>query len=65
MKHLNHPNALIECSNIIDNIYENIDDYNPSRKRKKLIVFDDMITDIMTKKKLQAIIKELFIRSRK
>ena len=65
MKHLNDPNALIECSNIIDNIYENIDDYNPSRKRQKLIVFDDMIADIMTNRRFQAIIKELFIRCRK
>ena len=45
-------------------IYENIDDYNPNRK-KKLIVFDDMIADIMSNKKFQAIIKELFIRCRK
>ena len=49
----------------MDDVYENIDDYNPSRKRKKLIVFDDMIADIMTNKKFQAIIKELFIRCRK
>ena len=48
----------------MDDVYENIDDYNPSRK-KKLIVFDDMIADIMTNKKFQAIIKELFIRCRK
>ena len=47
------------------NIYENIDDYNLSRKRKILIVFDDMIEDIMSNKKLQAIIKELFIRCSK
>ena len=40
-------------------VYENIDDYSPSRKRKFLIVFDDMIADIMTNKKIQAIIKEL------
>ena len=46
-------------------IYENIHDYNSSRKRKILIVFDEMIADIMTNKKLQAIIKELFIRCRK
>ena len=46
-------------------IYENINDYNPIRKRKKLIVFDDMIADIMTNKRFQAIIKELFIRCRK
>ena len=46
-------------------LYENIDDYNPIRKRKKLIVFDDMIVDIMTNRRFQAIIKELFIRCRK
>ena len=49
----------------MDDVYENIDDYNPSRKRKKLIVFDDMIADIMTNRRFQAIIKELFIRCRK
>ena len=49
----------------MDNVYQNIDDYNPSRKRKNLIVFDDMIADIMTNKKFQAIIKELFISCRK
>ena len=46
----------------MDDIYENIDNYNPSRKRKMLIVFDDMIADIVSNKKFQAIIKELFIR---
>ena len=65
IKHLNDPNAFIECSNTMDNVYENIHDYNSSRKRKILIVFDDMIADIMTNKKFQAIIKELFIRCRK
>ena len=49
----------------MDDIYHNINDYNPKRKRKVLIVFDDMIADIMTDKKFQAIIKELFIRCRK
>ena len=49
----------------MDDVYENIDDYNPSRKRKVLIAFDDMIADIMVHKKFQAIIKELFIRCRK
>ena len=49
----------------MDGVYENIDDYNPNRQRKILIVFDDMIADIMTNKKFQAIIKELFIRCRK
>ena len=50
---------------MMDDVYQNIDDYNPSRKRKILIVFDDMIADIMSNKKFQAIIKELFIRCRK
>ena len=63
--HFNDPNTFIECSNTMDDIYENIDDYNPNRKRKILIVFDDMIADIMSNKKFQAIIKELFIRCRK
>ena len=65
IKHLNDPNAFIECSNTMDDVYENINNYNPSRKRKVLIVFDDMIADIMSNKKFQAIIKELFIRCRK
>ena len=61
IKHFNDPNAFIEWSNTMDYIYENINDYNPSRKRK----IDDMIADIMTNKTFQAIIKELFIRYRK
>ena len=64
IKHLNNPNAFIECSNTMDDAYKNINDYNPSRRRKKLIVLDDMIADIMTNKKFQNIIKELFIRCR-
>ena len=65
IRHLNDPNAFIECSNTLHDVYENIDDYNPSRKRKILIVFDDMIANIMTNKKIKAIIKDLFIRCRK
>ena len=65
IKHLNDANAFVECSNTMDDVYENIDDYNPSRKRKILIVFDDMIADIMTSKKFQTVIKQLFIRCRK
>ena len=49
----------------MDDVYENINDYNLVRKRKKLIFFDDMIADIMTNRRFQAIIKELFIRCRK
>ena len=65
IKHLNNPNAFIKCSNAVDDVYENINDYNPSRKRKILIIFDDMIADIMTNKIFQAIMRELFIRCRK
>ena len=65
IKHLRDPNAFIECSNTMDGVYENIDDYNSNRQRNILIVFEDMIADIMTNKKFQAIIKELFIRCRK
>ena len=43
MKHYNDPKAFIECSNTMDDVYENIDDYNLSIKRKILIVFDDMM----------------------
>ena len=63
-KHFNDPNAFIECSNTTDDVFENIDDYSPNRKRKILIVFDDIIGDIMTNKKFHAIIKEIFIRCR-
>ena len=65
IKHLNNPNVFIECSNTMDDVYDNINDYNSSRRRKILIVFDDMIGDIMINRRLQAIIKELFIRCRK
>ena len=49
----------------MDDVYENIDYYNPKKDRKVLVVFDDMIADIMTNKKFQVIIKELLIRCRK
>ena len=49
----------------MDSVYNNIDDYNPSRKRKILIVFDDMIAKIISNNKYQEIVKELFIRCRK
>ena len=45
IKHLNNPNAFVECSNTMDDVYENINDYNPIRKRKKVIIFDDIIAD--------------------
>ena len=53
IKHVNDGNAFIEHSNTMDDVYKNIDDYHPNRKRKILIVFDDMIADIMTNKKFK------------
>ena len=57
IKHVNDGNAFIEYSNTMDDVCKNIDDYNPNRRRKILIVFDGTIADIMTNKKFQATIK--------
>ena len=65
IKNYNDPSGFIEYSNTMHDVFSNIDDYNPKRKRRILIVFDDMIPDIMTNKKVQAITKELFMRCRK
>ena len=65
IKYCNDPNTFIEYSNRMDDVYENNDDYNPSRKRKVLIAFDEMIADIIANRKFQATIKKLFIRCRK
>ena len=65
IKNLDDPSAFIEYSNTMDDVYNNVDDYNPKRKRKILIVSDDIIGDIVTNKKFQPIIKELFIRCKK
>ena len=46
-------------------VYKNIEEYNPRKKRKKLIVFNDMIADLISNKKLNSIVTELFIRGRK
>ena len=64
IKHLNNPNTFTECTNTVDEVYDNINDYNSNRRRKMLIVFV-MIADIMPNKKFQAMIKDLFIRCRK
>ena len=58
-------NLFIDYSNDMHNIYKNIEDYNPNTKRKVLIVFDDMIADMINNKKLNPIVTELFIRGRK
>ena len=65
LKHFNDPNAFIEYSKDMQDIYKNIDEYNPGKKRKTLIVFDDMIADTINNKKLNSIVTELFIIVRK
>ena len=49
----------------MNDIYKNIDECTPNKKQKKLIVFDDMIADILSNKKLNPVVSELFIRGRK
>ena len=65
IKHFSDSTAFIEYSNDMEDVFTNIDDYNKKRKRKVLIVFDNMIADIMSSTEFQVIIKELFIRCRK
>ena len=57
--------AFIEYSNDTHDVYKNIDNYNPDKENKILIVFDDMIADMINNKKLNSIVTELFIRGRK
>ena len=65
LRRFNDPKAFIEYSNDMCDVYKNIDEYNIDQKRKILIVFDDMIADIIKNKKLNSIVTELFIRGRK
>ena len=55
----------IEYSNDIDNIYKNTEECNPNKKRKMLLVFDDMIVDMFSNKKVNLLLTELFIKGRK
>ena len=65
LKHFNDSKAFIEYSNNMVDIYKNIEDYNLNKKRKILIVFDNMTADMLRNKKLNPIVTELFIRARK
>ena len=65
LKHFNDPKAFIEYSNDMHSVYKNIDDYNLSKENNILIVFDDMIADMINNKKLNSIVTDLFIRGRK
>ena len=65
LKHFNDPKAFIEYSNDMQDVYKNIDEYNVDKECKILIVFDDMIADMINNKKLNSIVTKLFIRGRK
>ena len=61
IKNLNDPHAFIEYSNDMNDVLEDFNNYNKNRDKKVLIIFDDMIADIMRSEKFKAIVKELFI----
>ena len=57
--------VLIEYSSDMEDIYKNIEEYNPNKKRKILIALDDMVADMLSNKKCNPMVTELFIRGRK
>ena len=65
LDHFNDPRVFIEYANDMQDVYKNIKDYTPGKKCKILLVFDDMIADIINNKKLNPVVVELFIRGRK
>ena len=65
LNHYDNPKAFIKDLNDLQDVYENIDEYNTDKERKILIVFDDMIADMINNKKLNSIVTKLFIRGRK
>ena len=65
IKNLDDPNAFIEYSDDMNDVLDDINNYNKNRDKKVLIVFDDMIADIEYNKKFKRIIKELFYRAHK
>ena len=65
LKYFNDSKTIIEYSNDMDEIYRNIEECNPNKKPKILIVFDDMIVDMLSNIKLNPLVTELFIRGKK
>ena len=65
INHFNDPKVFMEYSNDMQDVYKNTEDYNPIKKLKVLVIFDDMIADIINNNKLNPIVTELFIRGRK
>ena len=65
LDNFNDPKSFMDYSNNMQDVYKKIEEYNPGKKRKVLIVFDDMIAEMIKNKKLNPIVTELFIRGRK
>ena len=65
LNRLNDPKDSVEYSNDMQDVYKNIDEYNIDKEHEILIVFDDMIADMINNKKLNSIVTEVFIRGRK
>ena len=65
IKKLKNPKAFIDYSQTIDDVYENLEDHNPAKKRRVLILIDNMIADMESNKKLSPIVTELFLKGRK
>ena len=65
LDHVKDRRSFIEYSNDMQDVYKNIEDYNPGKKGKMLIIFDDIIADMINNKKLNSVITELFIRGKK
>ena len=64
IKKLNNPKAFIDYSQAIDDVYDNLEDYNPTKKRRMLIVFDYMIANMESNKKSSLIVTKFFLRAR-
>ena len=62
---MKNPKAFIDYSQTINDAYDNSEDYNPTKKRRVLIVFDDIIADLKSNKKLSPIVTEMFLRGKK
>ena len=65
LDHFKDRKAFMEYSNDMEDVYKNIENYNPGKKRKILIVFDGMIADMVNNKTLNPVATELFVRGRK
>ena len=65
IENLKNPKTFIACSKTIDDVYENLKDYDPTNKMRVLMVFDDMIADMECNKSLSPIVTDLFLKGRK